>query len=46
MSTMAGRAHGAKYIYQDTSPSATYEYGFMQVRFVSLVLTLGNARKG
>ena len=32
MSTMAGRAHGGKYIYQDTSASATYEYGFMQVR--------------
>eukprot|EP00752_Nemacystus_decipiens_P002661 g2489.t1 len=28
MATMASRAHGAKYIYQDSS--ATYEYGFMQ----------------
>lgn len=29
METMAARAHGAKYIHQDSS--ATFEYGFMQV---------------
>ena len=40
MSTMANRAHGAKYIYQDdTSASVTYEFGFMQVRLVSNVYT-------
>lgn len=34
LSTMASRAHGAKYVYQDTSGDVTYEYGFMQVRLL------------